>query len=474
MNQKFKDRLNYKKCMNLFAKGQVIQARSAMKYFENHDLFNIKVIMKANLYILGLLENKSSFREDEVKDIVVLIGGISNRELFQSTMCVFLRNIVLILSHGDNYQLTYGYFVKSLEFNQSDLYNQSFFLHHHQNSDDVQKSPFYILWDCYLNQINFEYQTLTHYFGDSNFFSFVIGFDCFLRGEYLKSKQYMNDSIKKCFRIAECYNIIGICEYHLNNIELSMRQFENSYRISMSKESLFNMAELCGVIRKPDEQLFLLKQYLALDHDQITNGSISTLLKIAQILLEKKQYQESLSQYEYIKNECMENGWDFPTYSFIIEMAHVYNMLGDSSSALALLLSYKSYSLPYSEVLAHSYFLSSQYDLCEKCLQHLQSAEAYSNKSILLFLRNDIALSIQNIDKSRRMNPNKLHFARLSSLIRLSTKTFIRSGYEIWLTTHGFQTHHQKSFYQELLTLMSIEENTDQLVLGALAFFGTG
>ena len=250
----------------------------------------------------------------------------------------------------------------------------------------------------------------------------------------------------------------------------SVNYFEKSIRLKSPfiSFSLFNLAEVCGVLGRKYEQLSLLKFYDKLQRVH-QEGSISTLYLLARVTLENKDYESASKQYRDILYKITIEGIDPPSPQFVAEYSYILNIKGDFESSLNNLNPESAKSDFERLVVAHALWISGRYEECEKMISRFDNGfDVLCNKALLSFIAGDDRTAMRQINSARKEAPHDSRITRNAVLFQLARQQTVKSGCAMWLSALGYQRDHQPEFYEDLINQMKISNDEDKLTLCVL------
>lgn len=464
--------ITYNSSKNAFQQGQFQRSASlSQKIIESNVSNETKIIMKANYFFALLLYNQSDLKIDEAQSMASLLLGIQDENLRTSSYNAFLTNLCLYEMSKKKYESALKIIEKLATDNSdptiNDIYGSISLC---QNIQPGNMSPFLSIWHNYLIKKSDSILKCVGEVYGSNYIPFLTGYAFFQNNNYSKAIDFFEISLSNKYRISESLNYAGICCFYLDRIKDSVNYFERAIRMKSPSISfsLFNLAEVCGVLGRKNEQLSLLKFYHRLQkvHQE---GSISTLYLLARVTLENKDYDSASKQYSDLLYKITIEGIDPPSPHFIAEYSFILNMKGEFDSALGNLPPERAKSDFERLVVAHSLWLSGQYEECDKMISKFDDGfDILCNKALLSFISGDDRTAMRQINAARKKAPHDSRVTRNAVLFQLARQQTVKSGCAMWLSSLGYQRDHQPEFYEDLINQMKTSNNEDQLTLCVL------
>ena len=463
-----------------FQSGKYSQAAELFEKSINNPKisFENKIIAKANLFISTYLSTEEHFQESEAYEILALIAGISNERTRNSVTALFAQNLSILCVTYEEYESAFKFLEIAMEVDETNRSDRMFDCYCLSFSNDRLSShltDFATLWASYLNK-NYELVLqLVGNFKNEIFSSFLTATAHMGLGLYREALRDFEKSVSNSFRLTESLNGAGICAFKIGNIKESIHYFERAMKSSVTDcpDAIFNCAEVCGFLGRTEEQTALLQIFARLEYVTTHSGSVPTLYKLSRISLINSSFHEAVGQYQYVLQECQDTGMEVPSPDFFAEYAYALNMISDYKTAEEIFPIERVHNDFGKGVHAHSLFLAHQYNECEKLIANIDTPDSITNVGILNFIAGDERKALQILEGARRRFPKERDILRTIVLIKFSKPKTVKSGAMTWLTYLGYQLHHTKEFYEDIIQGMLLQGNADPVTIAALQYIAS-
>ena len=435
--------------------------------------FENKIISKANFFISTFLSSDECFQENDAYELLALIAGISNEQIRNSVTALFAQNLSFLCVKYEDYESAFKYLQIAQEVDETDrserIYD-CFCLSFANDRLSSHLSDFAALWASYLNKNHELVLQLVGNFKNDIFSPFLTASAHMGLGLYQEALNDFKNSISNSFRITESLNGAGICAFKIGKIKESIRYFERAMKSSVAEcpGAIFNCAEVCGTLGRTEEQTALLQIFARLEYVTTHSGSVPTLYKLSRISLLDSSFHEAVGQYQYVLQECQETGLEVPSPDFFGEYAYALNMISDYKTAGEVFPLERVHNNFGKAVCAHTLFLAHQYKECEEIIANIDSPDSLTNMGILQFIAGDDRKALQILEGARRRFPKEREIVRTIVLIKFSKPKTAKSGAMTWLTYLGYQLHHTKEFYEDIIQGMLLQGNADPVTIASL------
>ena len=459
---------------------EIGQYSKAAEYFEKAIKeegisYENKIISKANLFVSLYLSSEEMFSENEAYEILSLISGISDTSLRNSVTVLFSQNLSIICATHECHELAFKFLQIAQELDSTDHSNRiydCFCLSFANDRLAFYLSDFSNLWASYLNRNYNNVLQLVGKFKNEVFYHFLTASAQMGLGNYHEALSEFDKSVSLSFRICESLNGAGICSYKLGRVKESIQYFERAMKSSVSAcpDAIFNCAEICGCLGRTEEQTALLQLYARLEYVQTQTGSVPTLYKLSRLSLTNSAFHDAVNQYSYVLNECQNMGMEVPSPDFFCEYAYALNMISDYKTAEEVLPIERVHSDFGRAVHGHTLFLARKYQECYDLIKNIDTYDSLCNIGILNFISGDERKALEVLESARRRFPKERQIVRTIVLIKFAKHNTIKSGAMTWLTYLGYQLHHTKEFYEDVIQGMQLNGNADPVTIASLRY----
>lgn len=463
---------SYSSAKRAFLSGQYREcSRKIEEVLEGSLAFDQQAVLKANLFVSGLLQSGVNLNECEALDIIALLKGILRKEIRMKAIGAFCRNLIL-------YQISKGMYQSALKFvdilqenvpsSENSRLIAIIFLSQ-KNVEFEDTSAFARIWKSYFTG---DYQSILQIsLENENFVPFLRGVAFFHMQKWSDALKEFRESINLRYRMEDSLNYAGICSFSMKQMKDAVEFFEKSIRCSqIGTSSVFNLAEVCGVLGRSFEQQSLLQFYVRLEKAQ-NKGSLSTLYLLARMSMKDRDWRTAVDRYQVILDEAKDTGMDLPSDTFLIEFAHALNQIHDSKTAMELLNGQATQTVEAKEVLAHTLYLERKYHECKELIRTIKTPESTANKAILEFMSGNEMEAMKLITEARKSSPGELAITRVASLFMFAKPNAAKGGAAIWLTACGYQLNQSPSYYDELLQSCRYGGMEDPVTVSSLEYW---
>ena len=463
---------SYSSAKRAFLGGQYRECSKKLRSVLEGDIgFDQQAVLKANLFVAGLLQSGQPLNEGEALDTLALLKGILRREVRVNAITVFCRNVALYQISRGKYQSAFK-FVEAIQANvpggdTSKLVAAIFLSQKDVTFDD--SSSFARMWKSYFLR---DGHTILQVANEKErYVPFLRGVAFFGMKKWDEALAAFRESIELKFRLEDSLNYAGICSFYMKQMKDSVEFFEKAIRCShVGTAAIFNLAEVCGFLGRSYEQQTLLQFYARMEKAQ-NKGSLSTLYLLARMSMKDRDWRTAVDRYQFIMDEAKANGMDLPSSSFVIEFAHALNQIGDLPGAVEILNGITPDSVQAKEVIAHTLYLERKYSECRDMISSLKTPEATANKAILEFMSGEEMEAMKLITEARKAAPGNLAITKIAALFMFAKQFSAKGGAAIWLTACGYQLNHQPEYYDELLQTYRYGGVCDPVTVASLEFW---
>jgi len=457
----------YKQSKQFFLSKQYSESASIIQNKQNCFHGDGSFIMNANLFISKIICDFSLFNEEYAYNVADKLGRILSTHLKNQSLSSFWRNISLLAYKNDKLDLSYKYIELAIKYDESKASVKLFQSYGIclLDSNDVKMS-FTSLWCNYLLKNNQYILSNARKYEQHQFCNFLLAEAYIACMDYKKSLECYLKSIEKGFRLTESYNGAGICFYHLGRKGESLKAFENAIRTKTKESllSLYNASEVCGSIGNMEKRLTLLNYYNDINTYE-TNSEAKQ--KQAELYMHFQDFDKASNILQELIEESKKSGVTKSSHMIDSLYAYTLNMTGCHDQAILINNQSDSFSLL---VRAHSLFLSSKYRECYKLLENKSTFDTLINSAIIEFIGGDQIESFKTLEKAKKLNPKSNIVTRVSTLIRLSNQSTIKSGYYTWLSLMGYQISFKSISYESAIDMLPEDRKKDKITLSAIKF----
>ena len=118
------------------------------------------------------------------------------------------------------------------------------------------------------------------------------------------------------------------------------------------------------------------------------------------------------------------------------------------------------------DIKEHYYSTDKKFDL----IKDIDTYDSLCNIGILIFISGDERKALEVLESARRRFPKERQIVRTIVLIKFAKNNTIKSGAMMWLTYLGYQLHHTKEFYEDVIQGMQLNGNADPVTIASLRF----